>query len=200
MNKHEQATGGVQKYTDGKIWQIVGPLIRPAMLWWSNHYQHEFTFDRKTFFLFLTIIINQKVQTTKEMRNQANYKFTVCWVCLAVIKSVCKIVWRAASVLFVFQWYYNRRGGGHQHREGSPHFHSTPASEYCSVELWVWILSTRNTLPLWLEMCMMCFAIATPQQFVHLPIWVMHWAYSVHFLSLEFWALFLFLSQLQICE
>ena len=125
MNKREQATGGVQKYTDGKIWQIVGLLIRPAMLWRNNHYQHEFTFDRKTFFLFLTIIINQKVQTTKEMRNQANYKFTVCWVCLAVIKSVCKIVWRAASVLFVFQWYYNRRGGGHQHREGSPHFHST---------------------------------------------------------------------------
>ena len=36
----------------------------------------------------------------------------------------------------------------------------------------------------------MCFAIAISQQFVHLPIWVMHWARSVHFLS-DFWAFFL---------
>ena len=75
--------------------------------------------DKKIFFSNLTIIINQvwlhqKVQTTKEMRNLANYKFTVWWACMAVIKSVCKIVWRAASVLFVFQWYYNRRPPGAQ--------------------------------------------------------------------------------------
>ena len=109
---------------DWKIWQIGEAVNQTSyallVLWitimkwtWICHV------DKKIFFSNLTIIINQvwlhqKVQTTKEMRNLANYKFTVCWACMAVIKSVCKIVWRAASVLFVFQWYYNRRPPGAQ--------------------------------------------------------------------------------------
>ena len=138
MNKCEQARVVAQKFilSDWKIWQIgAGQLIRPAMLRWFCKTIMKWTrichVDKKIFFLDLTIIINQvwlhhqKVQTTKEMRNLANFKFTVCWACTAVIKSVCKIVWRAASVLFVFQWYYNRRPPGAQ-----PTFHSNLTSDW----------------------------------------------------------------------
>ena len=190
---------------DWKIWQIDEAVNQTSyallVLWitimkwtWICHV------DKKIFFSNLTIIINQvwlhqKVQTTKEMRNLANYKFTVCWACMAVIKSVCKIVWRAASVLFVFQWYYNRRPPGAQ-----PTFSLNPSLRMALVyfvgswvRIGIHIPLKQKTLPLlwgWLKMCMMCFAIAIPQQFVHIPIWLMHRVKSVHFLS-EFWALFL---------
>ena len=146
---------------DWKIWQIDEAVNQTSyallVLWitimkwtWICHV------DKKIFFSNLTIIINQvwlhqKVQTTKEMRNLANYKFTVCWACMAVIKSVCKIVWRAASVLFVFQWYYNRRPPGAQ-----PTFSLKPQPQNDS-GLFCWILGqnrdphstqTKNFAPL----------------------------------------------------
>ena len=79
------------------------------------------------------------------MKNQVNHKFTVCWVCMAVIKSICKIVWRTTSVLFVFHWYYNRRPAGAQ-----PTFSLNPnrlAPVSCKFEL-RGIHSTQKTLPL----------------------------------------------------